>query len=256
LEGVSAVAVSLAGLGRVVQDLLLWCTREFGYLRLADEFVQCSSIMPQKRNPVALEHARAIASKAVGQANAIVIAVHNTPFGDIVDTEDDLQPLVFSMYNDAIRMVGLVAAAMSTAEFNRERLAARAGAGWITVTELADTLARDKGVPFRKTHEIATRLVAEATRRPEEPLNGLLAEISADLLGSAVQYSPQDLAEILSPQHFVRVRTTPGGPAPSETARAHEASTKRLTADTAWLDDTIAALRAADHELTAAAARL
>ena len=67
---------------------------EFGYLRLSDGFVQGSSIMPQKRNPVALEHARAIGSKAVGQAQAIVTTVHNTPFGDIVDTEDDLQPLV------------------------------------------------------------------------------------------------------------------------------------------------------------------
>ena len=68
LESVSAAAVLLVGLGRFVQDLLLWCTVEFGYLRLADGFVQASSIMPQKRNPVALEHARAIASKALGQA--------------------------------------------------------------------------------------------------------------------------------------------------------------------------------------------
>src|SRR6476469_609959 len=156
LESVSATAVLLTGLGRVVQDFLLWCTSEFGYLRLSDGFVQCSSIMPQKRNPVALEHARAIASKAVGQAGAIMTAVHNTPFGDIVDTEDDLQPLVLSMFRDAIRMVGLVSAAMSTAEFNRQRLAERAGQGWITVTELADTLARDHAVPFRRSHEIAT----------------------------------------------------------------------------------------------------
>ena len=83
-----------------MQDLLLWCTAEFGYLRLADGFVQSSSIMPQKRNPVALEHARAIGSKALGQASAIMLSVHNTPFGDIVDTEDDLQPLVASMFRD------------------------------------------------------------------------------------------------------------------------------------------------------------
>ena len=92
----------LAGLGRFVQDLLLWCTVEFGYLRLADGFVQSSSIMPQKRNPVALEHARAIGSKALGQATAIMLSVHNTPFGDIVDTEDDLQPLVAAMFRDAL----------------------------------------------------------------------------------------------------------------------------------------------------------
>src|SRR5688572_923605 len=116
LESVSAAAVMVTGLGRFVQDLLLWATAEFGYLRLADGFVQSSSIMPQKRNPVALEHARAIGSKAVGQAGAILVAVHNTPFGDVVDTEDDLQPLVASMFRDARRAVVLVAAAMRSEE--------------------------------------------------------------------------------------------------------------------------------------------
>src|SRR4029434_3152623 len=121
LESVSASAVLLAGLGRVVQDLLLWCTAEFGYLRLADGFVQSSSIMPQKRNPVALEHARAIGSKALGQASAIMLSVHNTPFGDIVDTEDDLQPLVASMFRDGVRAVTLIAARMRTAWSNLAR---------------------------------------------------------------------------------------------------------------------------------------
>jgi argininosuccinate lyase len=105
LENVSAATVLLVGLGRFVQDLLLWCTAEIGYLKLSDGFVQASSIMPQKRNPVALEHARAIASKAVGQAQAVVLTVHNTPFGDIVDTEDDLQPLVTATFRDADRQV-------------------------------------------------------------------------------------------------------------------------------------------------------
>jgi len=137
LESASAAAVLLTGHGRFVQDLLLWSTAEFDYLRLGDGYVQCSSIMPQKRNPVALEHARALASKALGQALAIVTAVHNTPFGDIVDTEDDLQPLVFNMFRDASRTVKLVAAAMSTAEFDATKLEARAADGWTTLTELA-----------------------------------------------------------------------------------------------------------------------
>jgi argininosuccinate lyase len=112
LESTSAATVLLAGHGRFVQDLLLWSTSEFGYVRFGDGFVQGSSIMPQKRNPVAIEHARAIGSKALGQAQAIVTAVHNTPFGDIVDTEDDLQPLVFAMFRDATRAVKLVANSM------------------------------------------------------------------------------------------------------------------------------------------------
>ncbi|MGH9140164.1 MAG: argininosuccinate lyase, partial [Vicinamibacterales bacterium] len=86
LESTSATSVLLTGHGRFVQDMLLWSTAEFGYLRLGDGYVQGSSIMPQKRNPVALEHARALASKGLAQAAAIQMAVHNTPFGDIVDT--------------------------------------------------------------------------------------------------------------------------------------------------------------------------
>jgi argininosuccinate lyase len=256
LESVSATAVLLTGLGRVVQDFLLWCTSEFGYLRLADGFVQCSSIMPQKRNPVALEHARAIASKAVGQAGAILTAVHNTPFGDIVDTEDDLQPLVVSMFKDAIRMVGLVAAAMSTAQFDRQRLADRAGQGWITVTELADTLARDHAVPFRTSHEIATQLVAEASKRPDVPLNRTLEQVSKSVLGRGIEYSASELAELLSPQHFVRVRTTPGGPAPAQTAHACERSAELLAADQKWLAETVARLREAEKRLEEVAAGL
>ena len=153
LESVSATSVLLVGLGRVIQDLLLWCTMEFGYLRLGDGFVQGSSIMPQKRNPVALEHARAIGSKAVGQAQAIVTAVHNTPFGDIVDTEDDLQPLVASMFRDAHARGDAGGGGDAAGRLRRRRrLAARAGDGGTTLTELADTLVRDHGLPFRSAH--------------------------------------------------------------------------------------------------------
>jgi argininosuccinate lyase len=256
LEGVSAVAVLLAGMGRVVQDLLLWCTREFGYLRLADEFVQCSSIMPQKRNPVALEHARAISSKAVGQASAILLTVHNTPFGDIVDTEDDLQPLVFSMFTDADRAVRLVSAAMGTATFDRTRLAERAEQGWITVTELADTLTRVHDVPFKTGHTIATRLIKEVADRPSDPRSRVLHDVSLSVLGRAIDYDEPALDELLSARHFVETRKTFGGPASSETTRALAASRALLSQDVQWVADAQDRLQRADALLTDAASAL
>jgi argininosuccinate lyase len=252
LESVAAAAVLLAGIGRVVQDLLLWCTAEVGYLRLADGFVQTSSIMPQKRNPVALEHARALASLALGQTQAILLAVHNTPFGDIVDTEDDLQPLVASMFADAARAVGLVSAAMSTAEFDRDRMAGRAREGWVTITELADTLTREHDVPFRTSHRIAAALIADAARRPGESQGAMLRALVQSETGREIDLTDERLAEILSPEYFVRVRTTPGGPAPAETARAAAASRERLSVDDAWLGDTSGRLRAAEGALNAA----
>jgi len=253
LESVSATSVLLAGLGRGVQDLLLWCTSEFGYLRLGDEFVQTSSIMPQKRNPVALEHARAIGSKALGQASGVLLAVHNTPFGDVVDTEDDLQPLVFAMFRDAERAVRLVAAAMSSAKFDRDRLAERAEQGWITLTELADTLTRDEGVPFRTSHTIATRLIAESARRSSEPRSRLLREVSESVLGRPIDFDEARLAKVLSARHFVEVRTTPGGPAPAEMVKALAASRSLLAGDRTWLSETRDKLKCADERLTEAA---
>jgi argininosuccinate lyase len=255
LESVSAAAGLLAGLGRVTQDLLLWCTAEVGYLRLADGFVQCSSIMPQKRNPVALEHARAIASKAVGQAAAIVMTVHNTPFGDVVDTEDDLQPLVASMFADATRATALIATAMGSAQFNRERMADRARQGSITVTELADTLTREHDVPFKASHAVASRFAAE-TARCSDPPSAILREVTHAALGRAIDYDERRLQEILSPEYFVRVRTTQGGPAPSETAKAIAVSRERLASDDDWVTSATGKLREAEQALRVAAAKL
>jgi argininosuccinate lyase len=235
LESASATGVLLTGLGRVVQDLLLWCTIEFGYLRLAEGFVQSSSIMPQKRNPVALEHARAIGSKALGQVTAIMLSVHNTPFGDIVDTEDDLQPLIASMFRDALRAVTLVAAAMRTAEFDVVRLRARAGVGGTTMTELADHLARRHGLSFRTTHAIASNVMKGMRERRDGSLGALLGEVSADILGAPLTYTDAELAEVLDPRHFIEVRRTLGGPAPSETARALAEGQGVLERDARWL---------------------
>jgi argininosuccinate lyase len=256
LESASATAVLLAGHGRFVQDLLLWSTAEFSYVRFGDGFVQSSSIMPQKRNPVAIEHARAIGSKALGQAQAIVTAVHNTPFGDIVDTEDDLQPLVFAMFRDASRAVKLVAAAMGSAEFDRVRLEARAGDGWTTLTELADTLVRDHGLAFTIAHAIASRVMKARQQEPGSALAGTLAAVSAELAGSPIHYTESQLAEILSPRHFVNVRKTLGGPAPEETARAAHSSRAQLDADEEWWSATTAALEEAERRLADHSARL
>jgi argininosuccinate lyase len=225
----------IVGLGRFVQDMLLWCTMEFGYLRLSDGFVQGSSIMPQKRNPVALEHARVIGSKSVGQAQAVVMAVHNTPFGDINDTEDDLQPLVASTFRDAIRMVTLMGAAMSLADFDVAKLASRSAVGGTTLTELADTLVRDHGMPFRNAHAIAAAVLKMQTDDPGAPLSKVVATASKAVLGHALDYSEADLQRIMSPANFISVRTTYGGPAPTETSRALAESNQKLAADrAAW----------------------
>jgi argininosuccinate lyase len=177
-------------------------------------------------------------------------AVHNTPFGDIVDTEDDLQPLVFSMFHDAPRAVRLVAAALATAESAAGRLEARAAEGWTTLTELADTLVRERGISFKTAHAIAARLIVARAERPEHPLAALLRDVSMDSAATSIDYDEETLSEILSPRHFVQVRRTFGGPAPEETSRGAAASRVALEKDREWWAAATGALSDAERRLS------
>jgi argininosuccinate lyase len=237
-ESVSAVAVAMVNLGKLVQDLLMWCTKEFGFLRLPDAYVQCSSMMPQKRNPVALEHTRILASKALGQAQAILTAAHNTPFGDIVDSEDDLQPLVFSVFADAERALRLFAGVMTNAEVDCERLARLANDSFLTVTELADLLVRGENLSFRAAHHLvseAVRIVGtvySADRMVEE-----VEHLAPAVLGHPLSVSRQELRRALDADNFVRVRAVAGGPAPESVAAQIETARGELAAFAAWLEE-------------------
>jgi argininosuccinate lyase len=245
-ESAAVIAVAMVNLGKLVQDLLLWSTREFGFLRLSDAFVQASSIMPQKRNPVALEHTRVLASRGLGQAQAVLTCAHNTPFGDVNDSEDDLQPLVFAMFNDAVRAVKLLAGAIGTAEVDRAHLARRAREDFLTVTEVADTLVRREGMSFREAHSVVAEAV-RATRENDEP-----AAVARALkaIRPSLGLTEAEVIEALDPEHFVRVRRVAGGPAPEQTREAHtraleeQARIERWVAEKrALLDSARAALR-------------
>jgi argininosuccinate lyase len=145
---------------------------------------------------------------------------------------------------------------MACARFDPERMAQRAAEGWITVTELADTLARDHDVPFKAGHAIASRLIARASAGGGGRLAEVLRVISAEVLGRPIELDDATLATILSPRHFVEVRTTSGGPAPSETSKAIEESKRTLDADRAWLSEASRRLTEAQDALQEAARRI
>jgi argininosuccinate lyase len=212
-ESAGAVAVAMVNIGKFVQDLLLWSTREFAFLRLSDGFVQSSSIMPQKRNPVSLEHARILSSRALGEAQAVFTCAHNTPFGDINDSEDDLQPLVFTMFADAGRALRLLAGLLRTAEVDREHLARRANGDFLTVTELADTLVRRTGMSFREAHGMVARAVQACADTWELP-DALLKQ------NPNFPLTREEIERALDAENFVRIREVAGGPAPNVVAEA------------------------------------
>jgi len=138
-------------------------------------------------------------------------------------------------FRDAGRAVSLMAVAMGRAEFDVDRMRRRAECEWVTVTELADTLVRDHQLSFRVAHEIVTRFVRLGRQPGAAGLSAVLAAAAREL-GHDIVYSEDELRRILSPEHFVRVRRTLGGPAPEVAADAVRTAQETLDGDSAALD--------------------
>ena len=237
-EGCSVLAISMLSLGRFAQDLLFWSTAEFAYLSLSDAYVQISSIMPQKRNPVPLEHVRILASRALTGAQGVLGCLHNTPFADMNDGEDELQPLVYAAFDDAERGVRLLTGALEEAEFHTDRMAKAADENFLSVTELADTLVRTTGMSFHAAHGIVSRAVREmnGSHDAETMVNVVERELSAG------DYSVlrEQIRESLRARNFVAVRRIPGGPAGEVLEPEIKRAQEQLAADEGWLDETTA----------------
>ncbi|MBL8122544.1 MAG: argininosuccinate lyase [Blastocatellia bacterium] len=248
-ETLGAVAALLVNTGKFAQEFLLMAMMEFNAIRLPDGYVQGSSIMPQKRNPVALEHIRAIGSKALGQTLGVLTAVHNTPFGDINDVEDDLQPLIYSAMRDADRTVALFASTLRSATFNFDVLKKRAGENFIAVTELADTIVRKEGLPFRVSHKIVGNCVKAAIDAGTDVTFEILQKSANEVIGRDLHMTEDELIAAVSPENFVNIRTIYGGTAPSETKRALGVEREFEVEDDAWFVEVTDGLKLARENL-------
>ena len=234
-ELLGATSTLLINIGKFAQEFLLMAMMEFNVIRLPDGYVQASSIMPQKRNPVAIEHVRAIASKALGQTLGVLTSVHNTPFGDINDVEDDLQPANFAAIRDANRAVSLLGHTLAAAEFNLDLLKERAEANYITVTELADTIVRKEQLPFSVAHKIVADCVKQSTDSATRISYRMLQDAAHKEISRELSLTESELSEALSAENFVAIRTIYGGPAPRETKAALEEQRDFESNDLKWI---------------------
>ena len=250
LETASALMTLMVDSGRWIQDFLQQVTREFSAFHVADPYVQISSIMPQKRNPVSIEHSRSIASSAYGEALSAMNMIHNTPFGDIVDTEDDLQPHLYRSFDNANRVCRLMYAVIATLKVNKDHMRKMAAKSSITITELADTLAREYGVPFRSAHSAASRISKQTVSEGKELYEWKLEDLNI-LLGETanVTLSAEEWAKIISPEYFVGIRGIRGGPSPAEAGRMIRERREQAAGKTAKYDSVYSNLVKKDQHL-------
>jgi argininosuccinate lyase len=231
LESVHALVNSVGSLSRFVYDLLVWARQDVDILRIDDAFIQISSIMPQKRNPVVLEHIRVRIGWVYGDASTVETIVHNAAFGDTNDVEDPMFVPLNRAFDAAGMVYRLLAAVLASATFNVAGMAARAGEGNTTATALADALVREHGIPFRSAHTIVSRLVSRTMADGSVITAALVNEVSGSVLDQPLEVSPAFVAEALDPWGFVNARTVPGGPAPKTVSAAIAAARARWEAD-------------------------
>lgn len=213
----SAIKLLFVHLGRVIQDMAFWSAFEVGQLYVPNSLVQISSIMPQKRNPVPVEHMRHLSSVTAGRCDMMVNTMHNTPFTDMNDSEGEVQAAGYAAFDSGGRVLELLSAFMASVSINDERVLHNADAACITITELADTLVRQEGLSFRQAHEIASS-TANAVIAEGLPLQSAYASFSNAFHAETAQHSSLDeeaFRQAVSLRNFVNVRDRFGGPAPS-----------------------------------------
>jgi argininosuccinate lyase len=234
----AALKLVFVHLGRFVQDLNAWTGFEIGQLYVPNAYVQISSIMPQKRNPVPVEHLRLMLSLAASRAEAVIATVHNTPFTDMNDSEGEVQAAGYEAFETGQRALALLAGFLGAVKVDEARVRRHIDESCITVTELADSLVRAEGLSFRQAHEIAAKLVRrmiDAGERFATVPYAAFAEAFAEVAGRAPTLAEAEFRRVTTPEHFVAVRTMPGGPAPAALDDAFARYRQQLAVGRDWL---------------------
>jgi argininosuccinate lyase len=221
LEFLGAAAIAATHLSRLAEELVLWSTQQFGFIRMPEEFSSGSSIMPQKRNPDAAELVRGKAGRLIGSLMALLVVLKGLPLAYGKDLQEDKEP-VFDAADTLELCLAATAAMIAGMSVDRERLAAAAAVGHTTATDLADWLVRRLGVTFREAHNAAS----QAVRRAEERGVGLAALELEDFRAIEPRITGE-LLEVLSVECSVASRTSFGGTAPARVREAIRAAKER-----------------------------
>jgi len=227
----SSIKLLFLHLGRVIQDMAFWSSFEVNQLYVPNSLVQISSIMPQKRNPVPIEHMRHLASLTAGRCDMIVNTMHNTPFTDMNDSEGEVQSAGFSAFESGSRVLELLSAVVESVSINVDKVQQNSDAACATITELADTLVREEALSFRQAHEISAQ-TAQAVLADQQPLSGGYAhfiKLFQSEVGRQTQLDEKSFVHSVSINRFVEARDRFGGPAPAAMDDAIKAYSEELS---------------------------
>ncbi|HLX23865.1 MAG TPA: argininosuccinate lyase [Usitatibacter sp.] len=221
VEFLAAASLCMAHVSRLSEELVLWSSPAFGFVKIADRFCTGSSIMPQKKNPDVPELMRGKSGRVFGSLVAMLTVIKGQPLAYNKDNQEDKEPLFDAV--DTLRdVLEILAALLKGVKPQAARMRKALDEGFATATDLADYLVR-KGMPFRDAHEVVARAVRAAERAGKDLAALTLAELKA--------FSPligKDVRAVLTPEGSVASRNHIGGTAPEAVRAAIARARKRL----------------------------
>ncbi len=212
LEFLSAAAISAMHLSRFAEEIVIWCSAPYRFIRLTDAFTTGSSIMPQKRNPDAAELVRAKTGRINGSLVGLLTVMKGLPLAYAKDMQEDKEP-VFDAAEAWTLVLAATAGMVRDMTANTQRMRQFAGSGFATATDLADWLVRVLKLPFRTAHHVTGRLVAMAEAKGVDLADLSLAEMQTVEPGISM-----DVFTVLTVEASVASRVSYGGTAPTNVA--------------------------------------
>jgi argininosuccinate lyase len=213
IEFCAAASILMVHFSRFCEELVLWMSPRFGFVRLPDRFCTGSSIMPQKKNPDVPELARGKTGRVVGHLMSLLTLMKGQPLAYNKDNQEDKEPL-FDTVDTLVDTLAIFAELVPGIEVDADAMKSAAAEGFATATDLADYLVK-KGMPFRDAHEAVARAVREADRTGVD-LGGLPLPVLR-------QFAPQlgeDVFTVLTVEGSLASRNHPGGTAPAQVRAA------------------------------------
>ncbi len=222
LETVAAATIAAVHLSRLAEEIVIWVTPQFGFIKLSDRFTTGSSIMPQKRNPDAAELARAKVGRIAGAFQSLVLVMKGLPLAYSKDMQEDKE-VTFDALDNLALAVAAMAGMIEDLQPQVDNMRAAAGSGYATATDLADWLVRELRLPFRDAHHITGRIVALAESRGVD----LDALTLTDLQSIEPRITKSALA-VLGVDSSVASRTSYGGTAPQNVRKMARSWIRKL----------------------------
>jgi len=254
LETLADLSILMVNTSRLCEDLIIWSTSFVKFVTLDDAFCSTSSIMPQKKNPDTAEIMRAKSGSVFGAFTGAILTVKGLPMSYNRDLQE-LTPHIWRGTRDAKESLRLLIDMLSSATFDTERMKEEAGKGFSTSTELADTLVRTYGLPFRTAHNIVGRAVQKGDLSLST-LEEAAREVGAGISLGEKGLTQQKIDAVLDVPYSIDLRKAPGGPAPFAVKIALSERKKQLDADSLHIDQWLGKLSKAKEDMIAKARRM